>query len=242
MILYIIRHGQSTNNALHKISSRVYDPALTDMGQKQAARVAEHLATAKQTAYRFDDTKEGAIRSTVEGFGISKLYCSAMYRAMLTARPIGKALGLEPEVWVDIHESGGMYLKKEGQEPVGYPGKTRAEILAEFPNYILPERVTEKGWWRVDAGREDWPACQGRAIRVANQLRDRTDSKERIAMVSHGGFMDALIKAITNQLPGEHVFYHHFNTSITRIDFHPNRHRDIRYINRIDHLSREMVT
>jgi 2,3-bisphosphoglycerate-dependent phosphoglycerate mutase/probable phosphoglycerate mutase len=61
-------------------------------------------------------------------------------------------------------------------------------------------------------------------------------------MVTHGGFIDALIKALINQLPGNYVFYHHFNTAITRVDFFVDDHLDIRYINRIPHLSQELVS
>jgi 2,3-bisphosphoglycerate-dependent phosphoglycerate mutase/probable phosphoglycerate mutase len=167
-----------------------------------------------------------------------------MHRALQTAQPIGQALDLTPEVWVDLHEHGGIYLD-HGPDGglVGYPGKTRAEILAEFPNYLLPETVTEEGWW--NRGHEDWPACQGRAIRVAGQLRELAEQigpNERVAMVSHGGFLAVLLKALLNHLPAADIFYHHFNTAITRIDFRSNGKLDVRYLNRIPHLSPDLVS
>jgi hypothetical protein len=45
-----------------------------------------------------------------------------------------------------------------------------------------------------------------------------------------------------NQLPGSNVYYHHYNTAITRVDFNPKGFLDIRYINRFDHLPPELVT
>ncbi len=243
MQLYLIRHGQSTNNALPDVNDRVCDPALTELGQQQAQLVARHLAEATHPEQKFGVNAEDTAVKTVQGYGITRLYCSAMYRAMQTAQPIGQALGLNPEIWLDTHEWGGIYLEYPDERGVvGYPGKTRAEILAEFPNYVLPAGITAEGWWDVRRGREDWPGCQGRAIRVGNQLREWAASEESVAMVVHGGFMDALIKALTNQLPGHGVVYHHFNTAITRLDFSADGWLNIRFVNRIPHLPQELVS
>ena len=119
----------------------------------------------------------------------------------------------------------------------------RAEILAEFPDYQLPDEITADGWWK--SGCEDWPACHGRAIKVMHQLRDWAANgwrEERIALVSHGGFMDALLKALSNQLPSKHIWYHHFNTAITRVDFREDGGLSLRYLNRVEHLSPEYIS
>ena len=44
MQLYIVRHAQSTNNALADIRDRVCDPTLTELGERQAEIVGGHLA------------------------------------------------------------------------------------------------------------------------------------------------------------------------------------------------------
>ena len=148
MELYLIRHGQSTNNALADERERVCDPPLTELGWRQSERLAEHLADGRR------------------GYGITRLYTSPMWRALQTAKLVGQALGLPVEVWIELHESGGVYLDHgEVGGIVAFPGKTRFEVVAGVPGLVLPERVTEEGWWRGE-GREDWPACQGRAIRV----------------------------------------------------------------------------
>jgi len=70
-------------------------------------------------------------------------------------------------------------------------------------------------------------------------LRDRSaDSREVLALVSHAGFLDILLKAIFDQLPSRpHTMrYYHYNTSITRIDYH-GRRPVLHYMNRVDHLS-----
>jgi 2,3-bisphosphoglycerate-dependent phosphoglycerate mutase/probable phosphoglycerate mutase len=167
-----------------------------------------------------------------------------MHRALQTALPIAEALDLAPEIWLDIHEVGGIYLDQgDNGGLVGYPGLKRSEILAEFPNYILSEEISEAGWW--NRGHEDWPACQGRAIRVAGQLRElgqQVGENERVAMVSHGGFINALLKALLNHLPSSDIFYHHFNTAITRVDIRSNGRLEVRFLNRIPHLSPELVS
>jgi 2,3-bisphosphoglycerate-dependent phosphoglycerate mutase/probable phosphoglycerate mutase len=223
---------------------RVMDPALTDLGHRQAQAVAQHLATGINPEMSIGMSEEDTSVRRRQGYGITRLYCSAMHRALQTAQPIGQALNLAPEVWIDLHEHGGIYLD-HGPEGglVGYPGRTRSEILAEFPNFVLPDEITDAGWW--NRGHEDWPACQGRAIRVAGQLRElaeQIDQNERVAMVSHGGFLAVLLKALLNHLPGSDIFYHHFNTAITRLDFQSNGKLDVRYLNRIPHLSPELVS
>lgn len=243
MKLYIIRHAQSVNNALADQWQRVSDPDLTELGYKQAEIVADHLANGFDPEYRFGASDEETTLRRRHSYNITHLYCSAMYRALLTAQPIGKALGLAPQVWVDIHEHGGIFLQSGPDQPVtGYPGKNCAEILEQFPGYILPDEVTEEGWWNPKWGKEDWSTCHGRASRVAHHLRQRAESDDNIAVVSHGGFIDVLLKALTFQLPARHIFYHHYNTAITRIDFRPDATIDIRHINRYDHLPPDMLS
>jgi len=239
MQLYIIRHAQSTNNALTDYQDRLCDPPLTELGRRQSEVVALHLATGAEVE------PWGADGRDQRGYGITRLYCSPMWRALQTAQPIGQALGLAPEVWVDIHERGGVFVDHEEEGGVvGYPGKTRPEVLTEFPNYVLPEGVTEQGWWHHQ-GCEDLSACHERATKVAERLRSFQQwaaDDERIAIVSHGGFIGALLKALFNQLPDHHVHYCHLNTAISRIDFRSDGHLSVRYLNRVGHLSLKLVS
>lgn len=237
MELYIIRHGQSTNNALADREDRGCDPPLTNLGRHQAERLAHHLATEMQ---RVSPRTRGYQE---RGYGITHLYCSPMWRALQTAQPVGKALGLAPEVWIDIHEWGGIYLDHgEPEGIVGYPGRTRSEMLDEFPNYTLPDGITEAGWWRRD--QEDRAQCTARAIKVADALREQSEAgaDERIAIVTHAGFSGLLVKALLNHLLGPDVWYHYYNTSISRVDLLSGEPLHVRYLNRADHLPPEMVT
>lgn len=239
MELYIIRHAQSTNNVLtpEYRHLRVADAPLTGLGQSQAAVLARHLATGLNPGPPADALG----RPAQTDYRISRLYCSAMWRSLHTARFIADALERPPEVWLDPHEHGGVYLDHgEPGGKVGYPGKTRGEILAEFPGCLLPEGITDEGWWR--SGYEDWPACCARALRVARTLRRWAETDERITIVSHGGFINALLKALFNLLPSRELFFHHYNTGITRLDFYGDGRVGVRYLNRSDHLPPELIS
>lgn len=246
MRLYIIRHAQSTNNALANQRDRVCDPTLTALGKRQAELVAQHLANGFNPEYSVGDSEEDTTAYNGKGYKITHLYSSAMHRALLTAQPIGQALGLVPEVWLDIHEHGGIFLDHgDEQGIVGYPGKRRSEVLAEFSNYILPDELTEDGWWNPEHGMEDRLAYKERAIRVASTLREWAATRYKntpIAMVSHGGFMSILLKALTSQLLDEPVYYHHYNTGITRLDFWGDGGVSVRHLNRFDHLPPELIS
>jgi 2,3-bisphosphoglycerate-dependent phosphoglycerate mutase len=242
MELYIIRHAQSTNNALlEQGPDRVADPPLTEMGVRQAQALAEHLATGTDPAdvphiawaYSMPNPRREP------GYGIARLYCSAMERSLQTARPVARALGLKPEIWLDIHEVGGMFL--EGPEGIiPKTGKSRQDILADYPDYLVPPGITEKGWWT--GGLEEQLARDVRAARVASQLRAWRESPERIAIISHGGFISRLLRFLFNEPSGRLVYHEHYNAAISRLEFRSDGLLIADYINRVDFLPREMLT
>src|ERR1044071_6058944 len=126
MELYIIRHGQSTNNVsmIYDAKDREADPPLTDLGQKQAAKVADYLANAEDFDHWFERNTED--RENKRGFAPPRLYCSPMLRTLQTSQPIAKALNLNPEVWPDLHEHGGLHLDTGDERGIlGFPGLGR---------------------------------------------------------------------------------------------------------------------
>lgn len=246
MRLYLIRHAQSVNNALAaagSIEDRVADPALTEIGLQQADIVAQFLR----------DAMDLPPDRQAEPFGITHLYCSAMLRSLQTAKPIAAALGIQPEIWVDIHETGGIFLN-EKTGIVGYPGLNRTQITTDFAGTIIPDSITDDGWWDPALGRETLMAFINRAVRVALAVRERAATNERIALVTHGAFMDQLVKALLERIPqsSDSMFYVHYNTAITRFDFGPDaryagadessERMRLHYLNRIRHLSHELLT
>ncbi|MDI7277228.1 MAG: histidine phosphatase family protein [Anaerolineae bacterium] len=235
MYLYLIRHAQSTNNALAEPSERVCDPPLTELGHRQAERLARFLAS------RRERLRDDAGRERLRGYRFGRLLCSPMCRSLQTAQHLAKALGLAPEVWVPLHERGGVYLNHGGERGiVGYPGKSREEMLAEFPGCVLPEEVTPQGWWF--GGREDTVECYSRAQRVAQTLRGWAANAECVALLSHGGFLDALLKALLDTPADDSHFYAHSNTGVSRLDLYVDGGVALRYLNRLEHLPCELVT
>lgn len=81
MRVYIVRHGQSTNNAGQTLLD---DPPLTPLGRRQMKRVAKWLAEEPST--------------------IHWLFASPLLRAVQSAALIGEVLGLEVETWDDLQE------------------------------------------------------------------------------------------------------------------------------------------
>lgn len=246
MELYLIRHGQSFNNALMEdINKRVKDPNLTGVGVQQAAHVAQFLSEATNLEQIVRHSADSPQRHEAHTHDITHLYCSPMRRAMQTAQPIASALDIVPEVWVDIHEHGGIWLLVDGEEQ-GFTGMTRAEIEAEFPGYVLPETITESGWYRPEQKQEPYEIAAARAMRIARDLRIRaasdTGKDDKLAIVTHGTLIDLLLKALLHRLPGDSFFHWHYNTGITRLDFLEDGRMSVRYINRVTHLPPELVT
>lgn len=247
MQLTIIRHGESANNRLaiaaatydDFLAARSPDPLLTARGAEQAGIVAGHLAGAEHPEN--GEVKENM--ADLPGYGITQLYTSAMHRAMKTTQPISDALGISPQIWVDIHEHGGMFLGNwRNGDVTSYPGMTRTEISAAFPGYQIPDEVTDEGWW--SGGFEDTSACEVRATKVADTLKQWSTEQigEHIAIVTHGTFEDRLIKALLDIPFDSSIYFFHYNTAITRINFMDNGYRIIRFANRVQHLPPEMVT
>jgi len=224
MRIYLIRHAQSENNILNQetMHRRKVDPDLTELGYQQRQRLADFLA---------------APENELE---ITHLYTSPMYRSLLTAEPVAKALGLQPKIWIDLHEKGGMFQRQNGHIN-GFNGMTRAAILNKFPDYQLPDAVSDSGWYDASLGLEPETHSFFRAIKVAKDLRERSHTNDVLGLVSHAGFLDVLLKAIFAQLPSRPrtMRYYHENTAITRMDYWESR-PILHYMNRVDHLSAAM--
>lgn len=242
--LYLVRHAQSDNNAYFAEirdnaatvpDRRTADPGLTCVGHSQAKCLADHLALQTDKS----DVRDGV--AGAGGYGIGRLYCSAMLRTLQTIQPVAAALGLKPEIWLDVHEEGGIWHDhRDGRGPIGYAGLTRRQIDAQFPGIAVPEEITEDGWWnRPFEPRDDLAA---RAARVAEDIRRLlAGSEERVAIFSHGNFISVLIQhLLLGQLVPDMRFSHH-NTGISRLDFDGDFVM-LRYLNRMEHLPADRIT
>ena len=239
MQFYFIRHGQSENNLIWDATGsregRNPDPGLTETGQRQAEILAQFL-TQTDPAIVVKD-RDG---QNLAGFGITHLYTSLMVRAVATGTVVARALGLPLVAWEDLHETGGIYVGDETTgERVGQPGKNRAYFEAQNPDLVLPDSLGADGWWnRPFEEREQRPA---RAERFLRDLLERHGGKEdRVAVISHGGFYNVLLRTLL-KIQREDSWFALHNVAITRIDFYAEG-VDIIYMNRIDFVPKAMVT
>jgi broad specificity phosphatase PhoE len=114
-----------------------------------------------------------------------------MHRSLLTSQYLQRELGINPEIWVDIHEvKGCRELNK------AYPGLSRSEIETEFPGFIIPEGCTENGWFLRDEAESEEEAWE-RAGRVWGKLkamsREEKYQGKSIIIITHGLFLDFLV-------------------------------------------------
>lgn len=245
MDLYIIRHAESANNRIAEstdyatfVATRTADPPITELGVAQAERLACHLAESEHPEFN------RRAHRYARGYGISRLACSPMLRTLQTATPCARALGLPLEVWPDIFEQGGLFdgdPEAEGGART-YPGLSRAEMNAIFPGVVLPESITDMGWWKY--GYEEMDACAERAGLVAERLHALAASEPQtvLALVTHGTFINHLLHNVLGLPSDTLMYFFHANTGITRVEFAPDGYRVLRYANRVPHLDGESMS
>eukprot|EP00026_Physarum_polycephalum_P013797 Phypoly_transcript_14239.p1 GENE.Phypoly_transcript_14239~~Phypoly_transcript_14239.p1 ORF type:complete len:273 (+),score=30.73 Phypoly_transcript_14239:171-989(+) len=233
----LVRHAQSTNNALEKSlrgkyvtleefwlhyeEQRSNDPALSDEGRGQAEALAAHLATVK-------------ISQPL------RLFCSPLQRSIDTAKTISEAIGAQPELWVDIFEEGGYYLTND---PSVRSGKTRAEIEAlgvgipsDFKEGVIA-KVTDHGWWNHE--RETTEESVARARAVLKKLQELSvqyaGQKMTLWLVAHGDFLSTLLCVLLRRsVVGDHkaLYFYHDNCGVTQFSINPKGEIKVSFINR----------
>jgi 2,3-bisphosphoglycerate-dependent phosphoglycerate mutase len=239
MELYFIRHGQSENNLMYASTGasngRSQDPELTETGRRQAESLARFLHHSDTSSIVKQPDHQNIV-----GFGITHLYTSLMVRAVATGTVIARALNLPLVAWEDLHETGGIYLDDVPTGThVGQPGKDRAYFQANYPQLVLPESLGDAGWWnRPFEEREQRPV---RSQRVVRDLLARHGGREDcVAVISHGGFYNVLLRTIF-QVEREDCWFGLNNAAITRIDFNADGVA-LEYMNRIDFMPKDLVT
>jgi len=240
MRFYYIRHAQSANNALWDATGaskgRSEDPDLTDTGRQQAKILADFIYQTDQNASR--NTSSALKR---DFFGFTHLYTSLMLRSVRTATAVACAVKIPLVAWPEIHETGGIFLEDENtKDLIGLPGKSRSYFAQNFQKLVLPENLTEEGWWN-----RPFELDEERPVRARNVLKvlfERHGGTEDIvAVVSHGAFYMHLMREIFG-IQGEKIWYLMYNTGITRIDFDQEFVPTLIYHNRTDHLPDYLLT
>jgi 2,3-bisphosphoglycerate-dependent phosphoglycerate mutase len=248
MKLYLIRHGESANNASDSSAGdtggRVPDPELTDTGHQQAQLLADHLTDSEGDPLQHPQVRrEGG----QQGFGLTHVYCSLMTRSILTANYIAKACNLPLVADVDIFEKDGLYEESTEGAKTSVPGPDREYFNERFPDLQLPSTMGHGGWY--DRPFETEEQFLRRSKQVALDFTQRhADTDDCVALVIHGDLIDQLVNELTGV--GRHAenYTTHWvanwafhNTSITRIDITAGS-KVIVYTNRLQHLSPELVT
>lgn len=157
--LLLIRHAEtSAPRVFHGAES---DVGLSPLGRRQAADLAEHLKSQQPAA----------------------LYCSAMNRALATARPIGAACGLTATVVPELHE------RKIG--PLS--GQSRDEGWAVYEE-------SKRHWLAGDLeftheGGESFADIRRRVLPIVESMLDR-HAGQTFIVVAHGIVIRVLLLSL----------------------------------------------
>lgn len=173
------------------------DPGLGDEGRMQADRLAAHL--------RSED--------------VDALVSSPLRRAMETAEPIARALGIDVQVVDDL-----------------------AEVDRYSSSYIPMEelRRDENLWATIAADNEDGvretkEAFRARVIAAVEKIIE-TNVGGRVVVVSHGGVINAYLGHVLGI--GRELWFEPRYTSVSRVLASRRGHRNVESLNELAHLRR----
>ncbi len=140
---------------------------------------------------------------------VHRVYSSPLMRATQTAGPLAASLGLKPELWPDLVELN-----------VGvFSGLTLQEQKEKHPDLWYQWRHAGPGF--ALPGGESRLVLRKRARRVWHALlrSSLTSHEERVVVVSHGGFLGALL-SVALDLPARRMApFTFFNAAVTQLRF-----------------------
>jgi len=152
--ILLARHGETDWNAVGRWQGHT-DRALTERGRRQAVELAERLANAN----------------------IDAVYSSDLLRAVETAEPVAKRLGLPLQTLPELREV-----------DVGtWAGLTRDEVAERFPDGFRRWSEWQTGWENGETYDEMGKRVVGAILKLADEHQGG-----RILVVSHGGSIRAL--------------------------------------------------
>lgn len=243
MQLVLVRHGQSANNLSYALEqarkrereaqepgaeiveevqswpSRVPDPALTDLGLRQAKALGAAFAAGQLP------------------FTPTHLYASPTLRAVATMRPLAEASGLPVWLLPESYEVGGIqhFDEQTGvREP--RPGATLAQLQEHGGPLNAPAGLFpgENEPW--DGGfEEDYQPAYARGRRVVDSLLLAHRMEDVVVMVSHQFFAQFVLAAALgwDTLPGRG--FRVDNTGHLALRMEEGR-TEVEWVNRVDHL------
>eukprot|EP00908_Phaeocystis_cordata_P025520 Transcript_7971.p1 GENE.Transcript_7971~~Transcript_7971.p1 ORF type:complete len:361 (-),score=103.20 Transcript_7971:100-1068(-) len=189
MHILLVRHGQSTNNVIEAelgdcpefYQRRVVDPALSSLGERQAAALARHV---------------GAQLRQCAAQGRITMVCSSMARAMQTAEPLSKAIGVAPTVRPDLVERCAFFSVDSAGTQIAKPGPTAEDVKRRFPSFDVSELSASP-----EPVLETAAQARARAARVAAELlatakAGDSAAGELLVLVAHADFIGMLVRAL----------------------------------------------
>jgi probable phosphoglycerate mutase len=185
--LYLLRHGQTAFSRDNAFCGAGLNPGLTEDGLAMAARFGE--------AYKSMEWKA--------------VYASSLNRAVLTAKPLCEAIGMQPQLRDDLMEI--RYGKWEG--------KTVKDVDAEFHDDYI--RWSADPAWNAPTGGEAAVTIAQRALHVIEEIKQKF-ADGNVLVVSH----KATIRIILCSLLGIDVgrFRYRFAcpvASVSMLEFTP---------------------
>ena len=186
--MYLVRHGRTDSN-VRGLLHGVTDVPLDAHGVRQAQAVADRLAR--------------EIEAEV-------LLSSSLQRALVTARIIGKRVGLEPEIVPDLGEIN--FGELEGVSFEGF-----MEDHAPLAASMLDDR----------AGDIAWPGGESRRVfdaRVHEAFLAilRRYAAHRVIVVAHGGVIGTFLARILGLSPNAPDVFDIMNCSLSHLDVGPD--------------------
>lgn len=201
--IYLVRHGQSDGNDKQIFLGRI-DNGLSELGKLQAESVGEYLSSKN----------------------ISRVYSSSLQRAMLTALPLARRIGVE------VIANDGIREIDAGK----WQGCTYDEISQKFPD-SHKIWISDIGNAVCDGG-ECIAELQKRALKAFGEICKQNDNRE-IAVVSHG----ACIRSMMTHFYGKTLSEMKnipwmMNAAVTVINFDNGKYEveDFNYIGHLDGL------
>ena len=217
MQLYLIRHGQSENNARPE-HLRVEDAELTELGHQQAQHLAPWFATLE----------------------LDRFFCSPFRRTLQSALPLAEQSGLDVEVKVELHEVGGCVAGPGGGELVGRPGISGDQLRADFPGYRVPDVIDENGWWKSQPNETAEQIHERVENLLQSTIEEFAEGDQKIGFMMHADITHHLLSDVAGVTSDrlERVLY---NTAVTRLTIgHDSLVMDI--YNSISHLPMSMAS
>jgi probable phosphoglycerate mutase len=208
--ILLIRHADALPDAAEVVLDGAYNSqALSDLGRKQARALAERL----------------------RDVSLAAIYSSPIPRAHQTALPTAEALGLEVRIDDGLRE---VEIGRVGPDlPPGASGEDIARALRRRLNEIAAVALST-GMWASIPGSEGSEALRARATAAVGRLAAGHPG-QRVAVVSHGGTINAYIAAMVGV--ARDYFFPCANTSISVVRIKGER-RLLLGLNDIAHLQR----